>query len=518
MAKTKNEVELRKCTVGDIINLSTVLDEKLDILTQEDYDKLLKAENDKHQRFVEQEEWMKHVEWKTVSSSIYALKIKDDEYKVIKIDKQGNSLNQLAHSQKTLDGLFNWHPLLNSFKYDEFTQKKEFNGEKYDEDTKPPEIFNFFKRNFNEWCPRVDIKEAIQETLNRNTYHSYKDWLNSMKWDGEERLETFLIDYYGAEDTPLNRVYFKRWMIAMMKRIDVPGSKFDAMLILAGEQGKKKSTLFVWLGTINGVTYYAEVPDNLKDTNSLVYSSLGKVIMTFDDFDDICNKGELGKIKSFITTQNRTTALKWQHNKEYPITYVLGASTNQYDILVDDATFDERRFWIVKVNPKNDEFDIPDEIKEQLYAEAWYLYNQDKQQKLWIWEPELKEEEKKLQANFKRAKTDPMADVITKIFNRKYPIVNGMFDSEEQFLNCVSKYDINDSCGEQGSELVGTRWEYISMIPSNWIIRWLGIGKRSTDRIVQILHTQGFRVEKVPGYLCYGCQLTVIKIYRNLDA
>jgi predicted P-loop ATPase len=514
-----------KFNEGDILSFKQIFDNDIESLTEDEFNDLVKDYNNSHDNFLNKEEWRKHIIWKPISVKQIAVKIEDDKYQIKEIKIYSNNIKDLVHCQNNLDNLFKYHPLLNSFRYNKFTQKNEFNNMRYDEDKQPAEIFNFFKRNFNEWCPRTDIKESIQETLNNNEYHPIIDYLNNIIWDGTERLETFLIDYYNAKDNKLNRVYFKRWMIALIKRIMIPGSKFDSMLILAGEQGKKKTSLFNWLGTIDNITYYSEAPDNLKDINSLVYTSMGKFIITFDDFDDICNKGDLGKVKSFITTQDRTAALKWQHDKQYPITYVLAATTNQYNILVDDATFDERRFWVVEVNPSDDVFDLPEELKEQLYAEAYYLYQQDPDQRLWIWEKELKEEEIELQKQFKRAAEDPLTEKIMSIFNRKYPIVNGKFDDYRHFMKCMEKYNpiynkeikdvdlLNASC-ERDNDMIGSQWGYVTNIPSAWIIELFALGKRSTDRIVQIIHTQNLNASKKPRQLDYGVQLTHIWVSR----
>lgn len=514
-----------KFNEGEILTFQQVFDNEIEPLTQEEYEKRNNSVNKSHELFLNAEEWRKHIIWKTIKTEQIAVKLEDDKYEIKEIKYHSNNIKDIIHCQENLDALFKYHPLLNSFKFNKFTQKNEFNNQRYDEDKQPAEIFNFFKRTFNEWCPRTDIKESIQETLNNNEYHPIIDYFNNIVWDGIERLETFLIDYYNAKDTKLNRVYFKRWMIALIKRIMKPGSKFDSMLILAGEQGKKKTSLFNWLGTINGTTYYSEAPDNLKDINSLVYTSMGKFIMTFDDFDDICNKGDLGKVKSFITTQDRTAALKWQHDKQYPITYVLAASTNQYNILVDDATFDERRFWVVEVNPSNDVFDLPEELKDQLYAEAYYLYKRDPEQRLWIWEKELKNEEIELQKQFKKAAEDPLTEKIMSIFNRKYPIVNGKFDDYRHFMRCMEQYNpvynkelkdtdlLNASC-ERDNDMIGSQWEYVTNIPSAWIIELFALGRRSTDRIVQIIHTQNLNASKMLRQNDYGVQLTHIWVSR----
>lgn len=503
--------------IGDIITLNDAIEQQIEIITNEQYDLKQKNAEKTYKRFLDVEEWRKHIEWKTKKIDLYAVYTdKEGEYEVKGVKHYFNTIDSIKHCQTNLDALFKWHPLLNTFKFNVYTRKPEFNNKEYDEDTQPQEIFNFFKRNFNEWCPRQDIKETIQETLNNNEYHPIIDYFNNLVWDGVERLETFLIDYYNAKDEKLLREYFKRWMVAIVKRTYEPGTKFDNMLILSGLQGKKKTTLFEWLGTINGMKYYNDVPENLKDIRQLVYMSKGKMILCFDDFDDICDKGEIGKIKSFVTKRNVTADLKFKHEKDYPVTYALCGTTNNELILVDDNTFDERRFWIIEVHPENDLFDIPDEIKEQLYAEAVYIYKHDKDFKLWIWEQELRDAEAEYQKKFKKAAGDFKTEDILNIFNRKYLLdENGLFKDKEDFISQYNnRYNnlVNQTNEFLGIEGDNRTLQYITIIPSSWIIDLLNTNTRSTDRIVQILHVNGYLVEKRIRYWIYNKLLTCINL------
>ena len=505
--KKKNE----KATFcdGDILTYEQVFDNDINIMTEEEYRKEIDKYNNKHKMFLDAEEWRKHITWKPISVKQLAMKIEDDKYMIKEIKIYSENIKDIEHCQQNLDNLFKYHPMLNTFRFEEYSKTKEFNGDKYDEDSTPAAIFNFFRRNFGEWCPRNDIKDTIQETIDNNRYNFFIDWIESHPWDGIERLDDFMCKYYNAEDNPLVRAYFSRWMIAEVKRAYEPGAKFDSMLILSSLiHGKKKTSLFEWLGTINGKKLYNDVPDDLKDLNSLVYASKGKAILLFDDFDDICDKGKLGKVKSFITQRARTAALKWQHDKDYPISYVLGGTTNNISILVDDGTFDERRFWIIEVNPTEDVFNLPEELKEQLYAEAAYRYKENKDQWLWIWEPELKQMEIEWQKKYKKANEDTMVETIVNIFNRKYPIDNGMFKNEKEFIHLIEEEE------EECEFLYDKPLEYIKVIPAAWITKYLQSSARGTDRIVQILHTQGFNVKKRQRYWYEDKQLTCIIIYR----
>ena len=74
-------------------------------------------------------------------------------------------------------------------------------------------------------------------------YHPVIDYLDGLAWDGTPRIDTWLRDYCGAEDTELNRAFGAKLLIAGVRRIKQPGVKFDTMLVLEGPQGAGKSGL-----------------------------------------------------------------------------------------------------------------------------------------------------------------------------------------------------------------------------------------------------------------------------------
>jgi len=511
----KNKEKI-KFNTGDILTFQQVFDNEIEPLSSEDFEKRKNEVNIGHDKFINEQEWRKFIKWKPLKVEQIAVKIEDDKYEIKEIVYYSNNIKDILHCQSNLDALFKYHPFLNNFKFDDFSKENLYNNEIYDEDVTPYIIFNYFRREFNEWCPRPDIKETIIETINNNKCNIVTDYFDSLIWDGIPRLETFMQDYYNADDTPLNRVYFKRWMIALMKRVYEPGCKFDNMIVLYGEQGKKKSSLFEWLGTIMGKNYCNHLPADLKDIKQLVYATKNAFIMMNDDFDDICDKGNIGIIKEFITKRNDRTDLKYKHAKDYPRHYVLCATTNSPTFLSDDKTFDERRFWIIFVKPDKLEFDLTEDLKEQLFAEAVYYYKNDPQMKLWIYEPELIEAEKELQRKYKKAYEDPLTEKILDIFEHKYYLPNGMFLNENQFKNAVSgreyeEYDGNSLIKKEND------YKYIDYIPATWISNYIANGQRNADRIASVLNSQGFKVEKLTGYRYNGKQLTCIHILKYPD-
>ena len=92
------------------------------------------------------------------------------------------------------------------------------------------------------------VDEAALVVAKRKAYNPLRDWLDSLKWDGVLRLDTWLCDLAGAHDNIYTRDVGSKVLVASVKRIFEPGCKFDYMTILEGEQGSGKSTLINILG------------------------------------------------------------------------------------------------------------------------------------------------------------------------------------------------------------------------------------------------------------------------------
>ena len=85
---------------------------------------------------------------------------------------------------------------------------------------------------------------AIKEVARDNAFDPVLDMLDDCqaKWDGKKRLDTWVIDYWVAKDTPLNRAIGRLVLIAACRRARVPGCKFDNITNLEGPEGINKST------------------------------------------------------------------------------------------------------------------------------------------------------------------------------------------------------------------------------------------------------------------------------------
>jgi predicted P-loop ATPase len=92
------------------------------------------------------------------------------------------------------------------------------------------------------------VHQAIELRAHERTFHPVRNYLSGLKWDGRERLPTWLSYYFDAADTDYHRGIGPMFLVAMVARIFNPGCQCDHMLVLEGPQGIRKSTACRILG------------------------------------------------------------------------------------------------------------------------------------------------------------------------------------------------------------------------------------------------------------------------------
>jgi predicted P-loop ATPase len=107
------------------------------------------------------------------------------------------------------------------------------------------------------------LSVAVHAHAWRRRFHPVRDCIASLAWDGEPRLDTWLISHCGAPDTPYVRAVSRRFLVSAVARACWPGCKADCLMILEGPQGIGKSTAFRVLA---GDAYFSDTPLNFADT------------------------------------------------------------------------------------------------------------------------------------------------------------------------------------------------------------------------------------------------------------
>ncbi len=220
------------------------------------------------------------------------------------------------------------------------------------------------------------ISEAVVAAAMLHAFHPVLDYLDGLKWDGIERLEMWLIDHAGIEDTPLHRAISKKWLIQAIARIRDPGCQADAMLILEGAQGLRKSSL---LRALFGQAWFT---DHLPDISSkdAQLQLLGMWCIEVAEMATL-DRSTANKIKQFLTSRtDRFRPPFGRMAKDFPRACVFAGSVNPGGGYLKDPT-GGRRFWPVECRG---EIDVPAVLaqRDQLWAEAdaayrrgetWYL-------------------------------------------------------------------------------------------------------------------------------------------------
>ena len=227
----------------------------------------------------------------------------------------------------------------------------------------------------------------------------------SEEWDRTPRIETLLIDYLGAEDTPLNRAITRKCFVAAVARAINPGCKFDYCLVLQGDQGIGKSTFISvmagnWLGSLSLSAGAKEQCETLTASWIVEIPELKGM-----------RQADTDAIKELISRPSDDYRAAYARKRDKnPRHCIFIASTNDNNFL-KDAT-GNRRFWIVHTRGNGTPANWVKQLMEaraQIWREARYYFEQG--EKLYLSE-ELEKQAKAIQSEFTEAAHDPLRDYL----------------------------------------------------------------------------------------------------------
>lgn len=187
------------------------------------------------------------------------------------------------------------------------------------------------------------------------------DWMETLVWDGKDRIADFFTDYLGAKASDYVRSASKNFWIGMVARIYKPGCKMDNMVVLEGPQGTLKSTALYRIGG----AWFTETNESVSNKDFFLILQ-GRLLVEIAELHTF-SKAEVTRIKQVITCRvDRYRAPYERLVSDHPRQSVFVGSTNEDTYLKD--TTGNRRFWPIRCGRI-----YPDEItasREQLFAEA----------------------------------------------------------------------------------------------------------------------------------------------------
>lgn len=220
-------------------------------------------------------------------------------------------------------------------------------------------------------CNNGKVDEALALVSLENAYHPIRDFLDGLEWDGKPRVNSLLVEYFGAEDGDYVRKITRMTLTAAITRAFNPGCKYDYMLVLVGTQGEAKSQFLKRLA----LGWFSDSFTTVHGKDAFEQLQ-GVWIMEVAELSGF-RKAEAEAVKHFLSKQaDHYRAAYGRTIKEYPRQCIFIGTTNRDEFLKDSTG--NRRFLPVKTRrnfrTKSTFDDLTKAEVKQIWAEAMELY------------------------------------------------------------------------------------------------------------------------------------------------
>lgn len=276
---------------------------------------------------------------------------------------------EYALNDPLLNDLIAYNELKHTFQF-----IKDFEGinkDDYFEDDHMAILKWYFVRVHDIQLSDILITQFLQLEGRKRVINPIKEWLKDIKWDGIYRLDSWLHLYAGCDLNIYTSKVGRILLCGAVKRIMDPGCKFDYMVILEGEQGTMKSTLFEILGG----DYYVSLSFGPHE-KEIVENIQGAWIIEIADMNGF-KKQEIEWLRAFITRKSDRCRMPYARaSKDFSRQTIFVATTNpsgDNEYLKDDTG--NRRFLPILTGKLN--IQGLKDTRDQLFAEAYIKYKDE---------------------------------------------------------------------------------------------------------------------------------------------
>ena len=328
-----------------------------------------------------EEEEIKNTIWKSLKGFFDRLVltkgyVPPEQYKNWQEDLIRNEkTHAIVNCTENLELILNNDPLLKNIVYNELATDIEIIGpvawpvkSRFWRDADDAQLVCYVNKKYTNFS-KENYNNAVTKVVDDRSYHPIRNYFEKLpKWDRVPRVETFLVDYFGAEDTPYTRAVIRKILVAAYKRVFNPGIKFDYILVLNGPQGVGKSTAIAKLG----MDWYSDSL-NISDMNDKTAAEKlqGYWILEIGELAGM-KKADIDKVKAFISRQDdKYRASFGRRVNSHPRQCIFFATTNAEDGFLRDIT-GNRRFWPVRTPGTGSKkaWELTADVINQIWAEV----------------------------------------------------------------------------------------------------------------------------------------------------
>lgn len=241
-------------------------------------------------------------------------------------------------------------------------------------DADDSQLILYLERCYGITTERV-VTHGLKIVVSSNSYHPVRNYLKSLEWDGEERLDTLFVRLFGVEDTEYMRAITRKSFTAAVARImrERP-TKYDQVLVIVGEQRRGKSTVIDKMGG----DWFSDSVTTIKGKEALE-SIQGAWLIEMGELAGM-RKADIEDLKAFVAKKEDRFRVAYGKRQEYFTRRCVFFGTSNTDSYLRDD--ENTRFWTVNIRgckgmtaPEiHDYFDGV--TRAQLWAEAKFRFEQ----------------------------------------------------------------------------------------------------------------------------------------------
>lgn len=215
--------------------------------------------------------------------------------------------------------------------------------------------------------PTEMMRQAVQLVAERNRMDTGRAWLDSLTWDGVERIDTFCPRYFGTPDSPYTRAVGAYLWTALAGRVASPGCQADMVPVLIGKQGVGKSRGVQAL--VPSPEHYVELRLDEPD-DAIARKCRGTLVGELAEMRGL-RAADIERVKAFITRTHERWVPKYREfATNYPRRFVIVGTTNDEEFLPPDT---EHRRWL-PMHTRGVDVPAITADREQLWAEGYVRF------------------------------------------------------------------------------------------------------------------------------------------------